>query len=139
LTLVVSIAAADEPAKPAKPIGTWKLSCDDGSWSIAVENSRLVFTGHGPGERVTTLSAPRYDVSEEGVLFGYFTEVVSTLGEKETRSKNLRPFAFRFKAKGDTLTVSDACVWGAGIARMSGDYKKEATEAASKPQSSVKR
>ena len=141
LTLVASIAFADESAKPAKPIGTWRCEAETGHWNIAFENSRLVVTAHGPGERVTTLTAPRYEISEEGVVFGYFGEVASVSGTDELRAKEKAlPFAFRFKVKGETLTVSDSRCAGITIgSQLDGDYKKEATDTASKPESEVKR
>ena len=142
LTFVASVAAAGEPAKPAKPIGTWKRSLNDGSWIIAIEDSRLVIKALGPGDRYSTLSAPRYEISDEGVLFGYIREGFTSSGEDERRSKGVWPFACRFKVNGETLTVSDLTVTGIDAAShfgMTGEYKKEAVEAASKPQSDVKR
>lgn len=137
LTLVVSFAVAGEPAKPAKPIGTWKRSVTNGTWSIAFEENRLLIKALGPGENVSTLSVPKYEISDEGVLFGYVREGYMKTEENEQRHKGIWPFACVIKVNGETLTLSDITVSGLDAGAhlaMTGDYMKEAVESASKPQ-----
>lgn len=146
LTLAVSTAIADEEAKSiaAKAVGTWKHSLDQGeSCTIAIEKNRILFSAVGPGDLVTKLSAPAYEVSEEGVHFGYVREIVVTSGgDERARIKGIYPFAFRIKVNGETLTVHEINMNGFDAKAhqgMMGDYKRDATEAASKTDKNVKR
>ena len=125
---------ADESVKKDRPapVGTWIHTVEDGSWTLLVEQNRMVFKATGPGDRVSTLTVPHYAISEDGVMHGY----VSAISWPEGNLKVVYPFAFRLKMAGETITISDlvmAGLDGKTHVAMTGEYKKEAPENAAKP------
>jgi hypothetical protein len=148
LVMVVAGAAmADDASKkaPGRPIGTWTRTVEDGSWTIAVEEGRILFTAKGPGDRIMVLTSPKYEISDEGILFGYVREVTMSAGSDTSNLKVVHPFAFRLKVTGETLAVSDLSMRSVDARAhfvMTGDYKKEPDRNAAKsvsPASELKR
>jgi hypothetical protein len=131
------------PTKTERPVGTWEHPVEDGStWTLVVEQKSLTFKGTMHGNRTVTLTAPGYEVSEEGVLFGYIREMAYTQGENTSNAKGIFPFAFRLKAAEGNITISDLSMRGvdaAGHAGLSGIYVKQADRNATVPAKEVKR
>ena len=131
LLVAVGTSMADETAKKPtqRPIGTWTHALEDGSWTLEIEPNRIIFKAKGPGERITTLTVPKYEISDEGILFGYVREIISTDGEDTSNLKVVHPFAFRLKVTDEILTVSDLSIRtldARGHVAMTGEYRKEA-------------
>jgi hypothetical protein len=147
LLVAVGSSMADETAKKPtqRPIGTWTRTLVDGYWTLEIEPNRIIFKAKGPGERISTLSVPKYEISDEGILFGYVREIISTDGDDTSNLKVVHPFAFRLKVADETLTVSDLSIRtldASGHFAMTGEYKKEAdrkTDSSAIPAKEVKR
>lgn len=121
-----------------KPIGTWTRLVEDGSgWQIVIKDKSLAFKSVKSAEMSAT--AENYTISDEGILYGYVRELTWTVGENKGQMQVVHPFAFRLKIVGDTMTVSDLQLRSADAkahAAMTGEFKKETSESAVKPDKS---
>jgi hypothetical protein len=95
-----------------------------------------------PEKGTTILIAPKYDLTDEGVLYGFFNELQWKKDSSGRTVKELMPFAFRYTVEGDKLTLKDARLFGVdykGHQALSGPYSKMETEGASTASKSIKR
>lgn len=144
--VVAGVSMAEEESKKPvpKPIGTWTKAVEGGTWTISIEESRIVFHGAGakPEDSAYTAMAPHYSVSEEGILCGYVRELKSQRGEDSSTSKVVHPFAFRVKVTGETMTISDLTMRSADQrthSDLTGEFKKVIEKNASAPAKGLKR
>ena len=140
VVVAVSVAAAT-PKKTARPIGTWTRDVSTTTWSIEVQQDCLTIKGI-TGDKIFTLKSPSYEISKEGILYGYIREMTWTDKDEVTSQlKVVAPFAFRLKEAKDNLALSDVRFFGADESThqgLTGTFQKEANRNAAKPDSPAK-
>lgn len=112
--------AAPRPA-PAKPIGTWTRDTGDFRITLTFTEHRLTGTGTYESEEDggpvrLTLDAD-YSVSPDGVVYGVLTGVDGIPVDATADLQPLagHPFAFRCRAEGGVLGVSEVKFLGSGL------------------------
>lgn len=118
----------NENKKQTSLVGSWTLSADDGSTiTLTITDKDLNWSAEMPGKGTTTLVAPRCEVTDDGLVFGYLNEFRWTNGVDSRATKRLAPFAFRFKRDGDKLTLSEMRLYSFDEKThksMAGEYKR---------------
>jgi len=144
-TILIILAAggalADDPGsdKPAQArlLGTWTRQHEDGSvTNLTINEKRLHWKAEMPDRGITTMVATTYEISEEGVLFGYVRELSWKNETDNANITTINPFAFRVKVDQETLVISDLRMWGADDQAhqgLSGEYRKAIERSATKP------
>jgi opacity protein-like surface antigen len=110
LTVLASTAfapAADQPAKAEKtnrPTGTWTRTFNEFTVSFKFEGRKMVVeVAKSDAESLTVHTA--YSVTDDGVLFGYTTQVDKKGTDEGPEKGDL--FSFAYKIDGDAVTISD--------------------------------
>jgi hypothetical protein len=114
LCFLLSSGLADEKPllKPKIPLGTWEITHEDGSvntLTLGDKGARLVSVM--PIRGTTTLTSPQCQVSEEGVVFGYFNKATWVKGTESISSTTINPFAFIAHTDNDSLVITDLRVF----------------------------
>lgn len=124
--LVGVVAGADVEKNPAAHLGIWTRAASDGSTiTLTIEAKRLSWEAIMPGKGTTTLTVPAYEISQEGVLFGYVSLAEWTDGINRSRLPDGRqPFACRLKSTEDSLEISELRMFGADENACKGDVRR---------------
>ncbi len=125
LALLAAVLPATAPVsggdtKPARPSGTWTRTAGDFEVRFDFQADTLKCTLSGGG--VTIAIDADYAVARDGTVFGRISKV-DKAGGGGPNVGDL--FSFKFKVKGDTLTISDLGPETNADARqlVEGDYK----------------
>jgi hypothetical protein len=108
LTAAAFTPAADKPAAPEKtnkPAGTWTHTVNEFTVTFKFEahNKLAIQVAKNDAESVSVETA--YGVTDDGVLFGYTTNVEKKGTEEGPEKGDL--YSFAYKIDRETLTVSD--------------------------------
>ncbi len=121
LVLAAPLLSGEQTAK--KPLGTWSRTKDDATHRFTFAENGVHFLGESNFGKLE-LDAD-YAVTKDGHLYGRIRKVIEGAGPKAGEL-----YGFKFKLKGDTLTISD---WqgtgGAALGQfLQGEYKKVDTK-----------
>jgi hypothetical protein len=111
--VVTAVATAGDPPRlpQSLPHGTWRLDIDDGSsWTLTLDDKGAKWVGSDPDPKGMTVTwiAPVCGLTEDGkTLYGYMTQMTWVRDWEIAHRNGVEPFAFAFKADGDSLQVSN--------------------------------
>jgi hypothetical protein len=115
--------SAGDTKKPARPSGSWAKTAGDFEVRFDFQADTLKCTLTGGG--VTLTIDADFAVAKDGTVFGRISKVDKQGGNVGPNAGDL--FSFKFKTKGDTLTISELGPESNADARqlIEGDYKKK--------------
>ena len=101
-------------SQPAAPTGSWERAAGNDQITLRIDEKGVRWTFVMPGKGTTTMHAPDYKLSEDGVIFGIVRTVDWKNGPAESHLKDqLLPFAISYRVDGDSLHIRDVRLFGA--------------------------
>jgi hypothetical protein len=131
------VAAEETRTLTAIPQGTWQQKHDDGTIvSLTITDKLTTWVGVF-SDGTMTIKLPGWQLSSEGVVFGYGREHTWATPSATQSVTTLIPFAFNAKFENDQIVVRDLRILGLNekaITHMVGKYHKFEPATAGKTQ-----
>ena len=129
----VEVAMAQAP----KHVGVWQSKHEDGSLiTLSINETDLRWTCEMPEKGTTVMIAPKYTLTDKGVLYGFFDEIQWKKDMSQQTINDLNPFAFRYTVEGNKLVLKDLRLFGADKKAhqvLTGPFQRKPTVTASTP------